>query len=77
MNQVSAFCLISWAKYIVTPLVSISSDLAHNFPSVWYSFHSSGQSYIHEKKISLHKESNNFAIVAMVIAFVACDALYL
>ncbi len=34
-----------------------------NFPSVWYRFHSSGQPYIHEKKISLHKESNNYAIV--------------
>ncbi len=27
-------------------------------------FHSSGQPYIHEKKISLNKESNNFAIVS-------------
>ncbi len=64
MNQVSVFCLISWANCIVTPLVLISGDIAHNFPSVWYRFHSSGQTYIHEKKISLNKESNNFAIVS-------------
>ncbi len=30
-----------------------------------------------KKKNSLYKESNNFAIVAMVIAFFARDALYL
>ncbi len=38
------FVLISWVKYIVSPLVSICGDIAHNFPSVPYSFYSSGQS---------------------------------
>ncbi len=35
-------------------------ECSFNVPS----FHSSGQPYIHEKKISLNKESSNFAIVS-------------
>ncbi len=44
--------------------MSISGDTAHHFPSEWYSFRSSGQLYIHEKKNHMNKESNNFSIVS-------------
>ncbi len=64
MNQVTVFCLISWTKCIVTPLVLISSDIAHNFPSVWYSLHSLSWTIYSWKNISLNKENNNFAIVS-------------
>ncbi len=42
VNQVSVFCLISWAKCCHTPS-DYEHDIAHNFPSIWWSFYSSSQ----------------------------------